>query len=173
MASAENNIPDDVFFSILSFLNVPALVQKKAVCRSWQMMITNIIEQKAPIPKAFESKAELKTAVDKYTQYKLGDADEFATTYGWPIGRWDVSLVKDFRDVFHGKECFNEDIGSWDVSNVTSMFGMFREAKSFNQDISSWDTSSVTDMRSMFFIAVSFNQDISSWDTSRVTDMSD
>eukprot|EP00978_Attheya_sp_CCMP212_P039272 scaffold202883_cov38-Attheya_sp.AAC.1 len=173
MASAENNIPDDVFFSILSFLNVPALVQKKAVCRSWQTLIRNIIEQKAPIPKAFESSYELMTAVNKYTKYNYGDADEFATTYGWPIGRWDVSHVKYFRDVFRGKEFFNEDIGSWDVSNVTSMYGMFREAKAFNQDISSWDTSSVTDMCSMFFIAGSFNQDISSWDTSKVTDMSD
>ena len=78
----ENNVPDDVLLYILSFLNVPALVQKKAVCRSWQTHITNTIEQKAPIPKAFESNAELKTAVDKYIQYTRGDADIFATTYG-------------------------------------------------------------------------------------------
>eukprot|EP00978_Attheya_sp_CCMP212_P021552 scaffold63060_cov27-Attheya_sp.AAC.1 len=167
--STENNVPDDVLLYILSFLNVPALVEKKAVCRSWQTHITNTIEQKAPIPKAFESRAELKTAVDKYTQYKLGDADEFATTHGWPIGRWDVSHIKDFRDVFRGKELFNEDISSWDTSSVTNMGSMFFHARSFNQDISSWDTSRVTGVSSMFFHARSFNQDISSWDTSRVT----
>eukprot|EP00978_Attheya_sp_CCMP212_P040991 scaffold229660_cov59-Attheya_sp.AAC.2 len=98
--SIEHNVPDYVLLYILRFLNVPALVQKKAACRSWQRLITNTIEQKASIPKAFKSKAELKTAVDKYTQYKLGDADEFATTYGWPIGRWDVSNVDDFGDMF-------------------------------------------------------------------------
>jgi surface protein len=171
MDFTENNVPDDVLLYILSFLNVPALIQKKAVCRSWQTHITNTIEQKAPIPKAFESKAELKTAVDKYTKYELVDADEFATTYGWPIGRWNVSHVKDFQAVFRGTELFNEDISSWDTSSVTNMWAMFQNARSFNQDISSWDTSSVTNMWGMFQNARSFNQDISSWDTSSVTYM--
>eukprot|EP00978_Attheya_sp_CCMP212_P011682 scaffold28949_cov51-Attheya_sp.AAC.3 len=127
----ENNIPDMLLY-ILSFLNVPALVQKKAVCRSWQRLITNTVERKASIPKAFESKAELKTAVDKYTQDKLGDADEFTTTYGWPIGRWNVSNVDDFGNIFSRQLSFNEDIGSWDVSNAIQMDSMFSCAQSFN-----------------------------------------
>eukprot|EP00978_Attheya_sp_CCMP212_P016203 scaffold42250_cov44-Attheya_sp.AAC.2 len=173
-------LPDDVGRHILGFLDVPTLVKKKVICRSWCRLLTNTIEQKAPVPKPFESGGELHSAVNKYTQYEPADAEDLATTYGWPIDRWNVSNVENFESVFHNfefnlngeKGTFNENIGSWDVSNATSMNSMFR-ASSFNQDISSWDTSNVGCMLEMFECASSFNQDISSWDTSNVTNMKD
>jgi hypothetical protein len=36
-------LPEDVGRHIVSLLDVPALVQKKAVCRSWQTLFTNTI----------------------------------------------------------------------------------------------------------------------------------
>jgi surface protein len=125
-------------------------------------LFTHTINQKAPVPKPFESSYKLQSAVKKYTQYKPADAEAFATTYGWPIGRWNVSNVENFHGLFFNKVSLNENIGSWDVSNATSMISMFARASSFNQDISFWDTSNVTDMENMFSRASSFNQDISS-----------
>jgi surface protein len=37
------------------------------------------------------------------------------------VADWDVSEVRDMRELFKGAEQFNEDIGEWDVSNVTDM----------------------------------------------------
>eukprot|EP00978_Attheya_sp_CCMP212_P015633 scaffold40295_cov46-Attheya_sp.AAC.1 len=166
-----SELPDDVGRHILGFLDVPTLVQKKVICHSWQRLFTDTIEQKAPTPKAFEFNQELRSAVEKYAEYNPDDAEYFATTYGWPIGRWDVSNVVNFSDVFSGLSSFNESIGSWNVSNAISMDQMFGNATNFNQDVSSWDTSNVTNMNGMFRYASSFNQDISSWDTSNVTRM--
>eukprot|EP00978_Attheya_sp_CCMP212_P047398 scaffold421345_cov48-Attheya_sp.AAC.1 len=111
-------VPEDVGRHILSFLDVPTLVRKKTVCRSWKLLFTNTINEKASTPKPFESNEELREAVKKYTKYNIVDAEEFATTHGWPIGRWDVSNIENFRDIFLYAESFNERIGSWDVSNA-------------------------------------------------------
>eukprot|EP00978_Attheya_sp_CCMP212_P031883 scaffold122170_cov56-Attheya_sp.AAC.1 len=71
-------VPDDMAHHILSFLDVQTLLQKKVVCRSWQLLVTKTIYQKASIPKAFESCAELREAVQKYTKYNIDDSEEFA-----------------------------------------------------------------------------------------------
>eukprot|EP00978_Attheya_sp_CCMP212_P049701 scaffold698377_cov67-Attheya_sp.AAC.2 len=166
-----NELPEGMGRHIAGFLDVPTLVKKKTVSRSWRALFATAIEQKARTPQAFESGTELRIAIKKYAKYNPKDAEDFATTYGWPIGRWNVSNVENFGRVFKDCGLFKESIGSWDVSNATSMEFMFYEAMCFNQDISSWDTSNVTHMSSMFCKAYSFNQDISSWDTSNVTSM--
>jgi surface protein len=99
------------------------------------------------------------------------DAEELACQYGWPIGKWDVSNVRDFSYAFYHLTPFNEDIGAWDLSNAISLAGMFSQASSFNQDISSWDTSNVATMKEMFLGAARFNQDISSWTMGHVRTM--
>jgi surface protein len=142
--------------------------RSKDVCRSWQLLFTNTIHAKASTPKAFQSRAELKEAVDKYTMYNPVDAEEFAETYGWPIGRWDVSNIQDFSGMFLYKGSFNENIGSWDVSSATSMCSMFTYTRAFNQDISSWNVSNFDRMECMFNGVTHFNQDISSWNVSNV-----
>eukprot|EP00978_Attheya_sp_CCMP212_P025081 scaffold80008_cov47-Attheya_sp.AAC.3 len=165
-------LPEELVCHIMSFLDVPTLVQKKAVCQNWERTCTEVIDQMAPVPRTpFETREELQTAVRKYSKYDASDADVFATTYGWPIDKWDVSRVQDFFNVCDCNKTFNEDIGSWDVSNATRMDYMFHSATSFNQDISSWDTSNVTSMDCMFQNVKAFNQDMSSWDTSNVTVM--
>eukprot|EP00978_Attheya_sp_CCMP212_P040367 scaffold219610_cov41-Attheya_sp.AAC.1 len=135
-------LPEDVGRHILTFLDVPTLVQKKAVCRSWRTLFTDIIRQKAVTPKAFQTRKELRQAVQKYAKYNRVDAEEVAQTYGWPIDRWNVSNVEDFSYIFYFAESFNEYIGSWDVSRASSTANMFTAATNFNQDISSWNTSS-------------------------------
>ncbi len=151
-------VPEEVGRHIVSFLDVPTLVRKKTVCRSWQIIFTHVIDQKAATPKAFQSREELQEAVKKYTKYNRADAEEFATTYGWPIGRWDVSNIEDFSWLFQNIEIFNENISSWDTSNVTDMRCVFYYTTSFNQDISSWDTSSVQIMSWMFCYPTQFHQ---------------
>eukprot|EP00978_Attheya_sp_CCMP212_P015008 scaffold38565_cov61-Attheya_sp.AAC.1 len=74
-------VPEDVGRHILSFLDVPTLVRKKTVCRSWKLLFTNTIDEKASTPKPFESNEELREAVKKYTEYNIVDAEEFATTH--------------------------------------------------------------------------------------------
>eukprot|EP00978_Attheya_sp_CCMP212_P027093 scaffold90328_cov40-Attheya_sp.AAC.1 len=157
--------------SIVGFLDVPTLVKQKAVCRSWtwRALFTDTIERKASTPQPFQTDNELRMAVKKYAEYNPNDAEDFATTYGWPIGRWDVSNIENFYSIFEGLQYFNESIGSWNVSNATSMERMFWEASSFNQDISTWDISNITPMSLIFFCTLSFNQDISTWDTSNIT----
>eukprot|EP00978_Attheya_sp_CCMP212_P041886 scaffold246015_cov55-Attheya_sp.AAC.2 len=161
-----NELPDDVGHHSIGFLDVSTLVKKQIVCCSWRALFTTTIEQKAPTPQAFKTGDELQIAVKKYEQYNPNDAEEFTTTYGWPIGRWNVSNVQNFESVFEYRESFKKSIGSWNVSNATSMSWMFDETSSFNQDISSWDTLNVTEMHWMFSGASSFNQqDNLSWDT--------
>jgi surface protein len=99
-------------------------------------------------------------------------AEELASQYGWPIGKWDVSHVRQLASIFSHLATFNEDITSWDVSNATTLRGMFAKASSFNQDISTWNVSaSVTDMAGMFYFATAFHQNLSLWDTSNVIHM--
>ena len=170
-AGIDDEVPEDVGRYIMSYLDVPTLVRKKAVCRSWQLLFTDMIHQKASTPKAFQSREELKEAVEKYLKYNVVDAEAFAITYGWPMGRWDVSNIQTFIGLFKDKANFNENIGSWDVSNAGDMICMFYGATSFNQDLSSWNTSRVKCMVCIYQEATSFNQDLSSWDTSNVKDI--
>eukprot|EP00978_Attheya_sp_CCMP212_P005498 scaffold12307_cov43-Attheya_sp.AAC.2 len=163
-------IPEEMEYLIMSFWDVPTLVQNKAVCRRWKRVCTAVIDQKEPVPrKAFETNDELCSVIKRYT---VGaDAEALASNYGWPIDKWDVSRIKDLSRAFNQRSGFNDVIGSWDVSNATEMGGMFSHASSFNQDLSSWDTSNVRYMHGLFYHASSFNQDLSSWDTSNVADM--
>ena len=75
-----------------------------------------------------------------------------------PIGTWDVSLVTDMKDMFHGARRFDQDISKWNVSSATDMSRMFWKAVAFDQDISAWDMSRVKDMSYMFASAFFFNR---------------
>eukprot|EP00978_Attheya_sp_CCMP212_P025649 scaffold82881_cov24-Attheya_sp.AAC.1 len=58
LAGIDDAVPEDIGHHILSFLDVPSLVQKKVVCRLWQLLFTNTIRQKAPISQAFHQSSE-------------------------------------------------------------------------------------------------------------------
>lgn len=92
-------------------------------------------------------------------------------SFNGDISKWDVSHVKNMKEMFKGAKTFNGDISKWDVHNVTNMEDMFYDAESFNQPIGGWTVSNVTDMAGMFSGATNFNSDISNWDISNVTDM--
>ena len=86
--------------------------------------------------------SELRDAVERYRACRYEnpnreDAEGIANTYGWPIGKWDVSQVRNFRSTFHSFVAFNEDVLLWDTSRATDMHHMFDGAATFNQDISS------------------------------------
>ena len=57
----------------------------------------------------------------------------------------------------------NPNISSWDVSSVKNMKQMFRNTSHFNQILSSWNTSQVRNMDYMFYDAFAFKQNISMW----------
>jgi surface protein len=126
--------------------------------------------------KCFNSRQELRDAVDKFMQGGQADMEELEGTYG-AIGIWCVSEIQDFSDLLNAADrnplasSFNSDISAWNVSKAFTMYRMFRDATDFNQDLSSWNTSSVKNMSAMFHDANSFNQDLSSWDVSKVSRM--
>ena len=166
----------DLLQEILSYLDVVSLVETKQVCTQWQRECTIAIDNKCGTgPQQFQTNTELKDAVRKYiatTEYDSPeDAEGIARTYGWPIGRWDVSQIEDFSEVFDECHTFNEDISRWDTSHATNMKYMFHNAFAFNQPLARWDTSRVTKMDGMFYSAASFNQPLNSWNTSRVKSM--
>lgn len=45
---------------------------------------------------------------------------------------------------------FNQPLGNWDVSNVKNMREMFSYAFNFNQPLDDWDTSNVKDIKGAF-----------------------
>lgn len=127
-------------------------------------------------PKQFDNYNELKLAVDAYLDDNSASS-AIATTYGHPIGMWQVQKVQEFEYLFDGKRnpaaaTFNEDISAWRVSSATNMQYMFASNTAFNRDIGGWDVSRVTTMEGMFEDASSFNKNIGSWDVSNVGDMS-
>ena len=109
------------------------------------------------------TKRELKNAIF--------DLDSIHKKY--PIGSWDVSLIKDMSNLFSDSQLFNYDISEWDVSNVTNMKEMFYPCIYFNQPLDKWNVSNVTNMEAMFRKCGMFNQPLNNWNVSNVTNMED
>jgi surface protein len=140
-------------------LGCSTLIEKKRVCRDWNQLCTDAIDAQRTeetTKKAFTTEQERELDVKKYCGHIVRsrysqrcsqeDAEEFATTYGWPMNKWDVSNNQDFSYIFSVNLGFNEDIVLWNTSNATSMNSMFFAAKAFNQDLSYWDVSNVRNM---------------------------
>ena len=79
---------------------------------------------------AFSDTEELIQAVDAYVE-DGASTTEVALTYGWPMGKWDVSKIHNFSSLFSSERNnaiasrFNEDLSPWDTSSVTDMSYMF------------------------------------------------
>lgn len=134
----------------------------------------------------FKTREELRRAAVAYVEDN-GENTSVAQTYGWPIGKWCVGDLRDFRGIFSRLPTFNEDISEWNMTKGKEFVGMFykassfnqptnwknfvpirvmmmfTEAKSFNQDLSSWVMSGNTDFTQMFYNASSFNGNVSNW----------
>ena len=128
-----------------------------------------IIFGKMMVSKLQRSDADIHEAVDDWCD----DPAKAIEKYGH-ISKWNTSLVTNMKELFKGKNDFNDDISKWDVSSVTDMSNMFAgkfgSRGSFDGDISGWDVSSVTNMEFMF-ISSQFDGDISEWDVSSVINM--
>jgi surface protein len=133
--------------------------------------------------KCFGDRAELRSAVHMYINYRCQDLFHgkpsylcqqlIGTTYGLPMNDWCVDYVTDMSYLFWSLYEFNEDISGWNTGQVTNMRFMFSDAYKFNQDLSKWNTGKVTNMMSMFDGASEFGySDISGWDVSQVRNMS-
>lgn len=123
----------------------------------------------------FTTKEELHDAVDVYID---DESSAFlAAEYGYPIGRWDVSLIEDFSEVFSANRNprmfhFSADLGGWNLSSARTTESMFEGCVSFTDEtngLSSWDVSSVTNMHQMFDSSA-FAGDISRWNVQRCED---
>mmetsp|Transcript_23516 Transcript_23516/g.34705 ORF Transcript_23516/g.34705 Transcript_23516/m.34705 type:complete len:235 (-) Transcript_23516:60-764(-) len=162
---------DDVLLVIMSHLDTTTLCSIKVVCRHWcYNLVERTIVYKLPPAgkKPFDDYKELIRVVRKYCTNKAFTAEFIASTYGWPIGKWDVSKVTKFVFIFLYMKDFNEDINEWDVSNATTFHGMFSHAIRFNQDLSKWNTGKVESMKEMFYHARNFNGNITTWDVKKV-----
>jgi hypothetical protein len=72
-----------------------------------------------------------------------------------PIEDWDVSLIRDFSELFSvdrnpAAATFNADVTAWDTSNAETFATMFLDAEDFNQPIGEWITSNVQVFTGMF-----------------------
>jgi hypothetical protein len=85
--------------------------------------------------------------------------------FNQPIGRWNVSRVKDMSMLF-SNAIFNQPLDEWDVRNVQWFTRMFKNSL-FNQPLSSWKPSKAEDLEEMFCNG-RFNQDLSSWPVQEV-----
>ena len=154
-------------------------------------------EAKVAVPKTFD---ELRKIIeDRY--YKLGpgteqdpidfndidvsNLDSFCNKYNTgifegtkfnyiDISYWDVSNVKEMRNMFYLSEKLKSvgDLSGWDVSKVTNMSNMFYECKELEYvgDLSDWNVSKVTGMLHMFYYCRELKSvgDISDWNVSNV-----
>lgn len=132
-----------------------------------------------PTHNVFESREELLKARDAWCL----DATSAAATYG-PIGKWDVSRVKDFSYLFCSfpgmvkqgcnPRCgnFNEDLSAWDTSKVMSLNYAFMQADVFDHSIEDWDVSNVVSMDYVFYEARAFNQPLEGWHVGSAKKMS-
>lgn len=163
----------DIMLTVLSFLEVSDVLKFKRVNKRWMKLCNIAIDINFPPRKKFQSNQELRQRAFMYCGGKEGTRNKesmnfIASTFGYPIGKWQVGGLISFCDVFCGLEHFNEDISEWDVSNAITMENMFACATAFNQDLSKWDTSNVKSMKNLFRSAHSFNQSLDCWDFGRV-----
>lgn len=146
-------LPNELMPEILQYLCAGTLSQMKELNTAWKEACTIAINIKwtAGTKKVFRTAQELRYAVRKYTAHTFEDVDDFATTYGYPINKWDVSRLEDFSYLlFWCQKHFKEDISRWNVSRAINMRAMFGGASAFNQDIASWNTLNLTNMAYMF-----------------------
>jgi Mycoplasma protein of unknown function, DUF285 len=101
---------------------------------------------------AFRTREELVRAIEEYMEalYK-GSAEDSAVAqrYGYPIGAWDVSGVKDFTKVFDFSR--HNDVTVAEPFDFNAQNPVFR---SFYEDLAGWDGKTFFDYDCIIFSAV-------------------
>ena len=133
---------------------------------------------KAQRTRAFATREELTAAIDIYLQEEEEDTLQqqhaaLATTYGYPMGAWDVSQIADFSHLFALRTHFNEDLSQWNMESATDLSFMFHHAHKFDgRGLGNWDIRRVQSLEQTFFGAESFQADLSGWTpTASLTNM--
>ena len=88
-----------------------------------------------------------------------------------PVELWGVSEVSDFRELFHGCNCFNVDISTWRVDAVQTMQYMFSNCPAFDQPLGQWQVGEVQSMEGMSAGCSAFNQPLGQWQVGEVQNM--
>jgi hypothetical protein len=167
------DLPGEIKKQFFGFLDVKTLCIQREVSREWKQNCEQAIEDKKKEGAGvFTTTEELCEAVNdyyecKYEEYDADLAEKVARDYGWAIGRWNVSAVTDFSNVFEDKERFNDPIGDWSVGNGTTFEYMFWDCHAFDQDLSKWKMDNAVDLEGMFGNCKKFNQNLP-WNTSNV-----
>jgi surface protein len=176
-ASVEfNDLPGEIKNQFLGFLDVKTLCIHREVSREWKQNCEQAIEDKKKEGAGvFRTNKELREAVEafyscKYQKYTIALAEKVCREYGWVIGRWNVSAVANFSQVFYDKHRFNDPIGDWSVGNGTNFYEMFYYCHAFDQDLSKWSMGKATSLERMFCGCSDFNQDLP-WDVANVKNM--
>jgi hypothetical protein len=113
-----NKLPGEIKKLFFGFLDVKTLCIAREVSREWKENCEQAIEHKKKEGAGiFTTNEELKQAVNdyyncKYEEYDAELAEKVCREYGWAIGRWNVSAVTDFSEVFHWKHNWVECLGS-------------------------------------------------------------
>jgi len=82
-----------------------AMVARMLLATMWPLMISAFSQ--------ITTNQQLRDAVRDYMKDPGNSGTVVATTYGHPIGTWDVSTLADFSLAFEFMETFNEDITAW------------------------------------------------------------
>ena len=85
------------------------------------------------------------------------------------ISDWDVSNVTTLKGFLKGTEYFNQPL-NWNVSNVKNMREMFFCCSNLNNPINFKNLSNVNNMDEMFAHCYNLKQDFSDWDVNGVVD---
>lgn len=172
---------------LVGFILLVLIVVGDVISGSWShedKTTGDMLDDSSPKQRCFKSGFELRyTIVSLLTMDDTGYFPEeslVSQDYGWPIGKWCVSSVSNFSEVFKNpqeltyldREGFNGDISTWDMSNANDTSGMFWGMKGFNSSLAEWNVSKLRVAHAMFYRAWTFNQNLSLWNTARLEDAS-
>lgn len=85
-------------------------------------VLATILVLRVASQKCFDSNVEFRAAIDEYVNSR-GNKSSVALQYGWAIGSWCVSNVRDMTDVFQMQRYINEPLEAWDVLSPTNNQG--------------------------------------------------
>ena len=121
-------------------------------------------EEQGP-PFCFRSHEELMDAVDAY-YWDNSPTTNVSLFYGWPMGSWCVSRLRDFQELFHTQREHNMHIyGDRDDDDVDVGVGGVDIVNSTNDNVANNATEAST--LAMEKIAAYFSHDLGNWDMSK------
>jgi len=114
---------------------------------SSSQLLPSTTQQRDLRTECFETNIELRLAVEDYLTSSIKRRSNAARKYGFPMGNWCVSRLRDFSYAFFGAKfdgrSERENLGKWNVRRATSLECMFMNSD-YDGDLANWDTVRVT-----------------------------